>query len=513
MEKKYVLAIDQSTQGTKAMLFDKAQKILHREDISHRQLVDDKGHVSHDLNEIYDNIINAVKRLVDNSGIDKNEIACVGISNQRETSAAWSRRSGSPLADAVVWQCRRAKDICDRIIKNQDSNADGNYTGAAELIRQRTGIQLSPYFPAAKFAWLFENEEAVQRARNEHDLCIGTIDTYLLYRLTGGKTYATDYSNASRTQLFDIHALKWDEQLCGIFGIDMSLLPKVCESSCAYGETDFEGVFDSPLPICAVVGDSQGALFGQGCLSMGMVKATYGTGSSVMMNAGSELVTAPSGLVASIAWGINGKISYVMEGNINYTGAVISWLKDEVGIIDSPLVTSELADAANPNDTTYLVPAFSGLGAPYWSDSARAMLCGMCRTTGKNEIVKASLESIAYQIADVVNIMKEYLRKEGAQEPLKELCAGGGATGNRYLMQFQSDILDTEVLVPECEEASALGAALMAGLYTGFYNVEDVKDKKCKCRYKSSMSEINRRQKYDGWKAAVGLALQENPYS
>ena len=396
MEKKYVLAIDQSTQGTKAILFDTKGHLVCRQDLPHTQWINEKGWVSHDLTEIYQNTIQAVKNVVEASSISKEEIACIGISNQRETSAAWKKETGEPLADAIVWQCARAEEICAQI----------RAQGVAEQIREKTGLNLSPYFPASKYAWLEEQVEAVKKAKEAGNLCLGTIDTWLLYKLTKGAVYATDYSNASRTQLFNIHTLEWDREICGWFDIDTENLPKVCDSSFSYGYTDFEGYLEQPIPITGVIGDSQGALFGQGCVEKGMVKATYGTGSSVMMNIGKKAVLSESGLVTSLAWGLHGKVSYVLEGNINYTGAVITWLKEEIGLITSPGETQELAEAANPKDQTYLVPAFSGLGAPYWKPEAKAILFGMSRTTGKREIVKAALESIAYQITDVVEMMK-----------------------------------------------------------------------------------------------------------
>ena len=505
MEKKYVLAVDQSTQGTKAILFDANGDLVCRTDLPHRQLINEKGWVSHDLSEIYSNTIQVVKNLVEKAGIQKEEIACLGISNQRETSAAWSRNTGEPLAPAIVWQCSRASEICERIKTNVMIDPDREQKkngGVAEIIRQKTGMHLSPYFPAAKFAWLQENVEEVKQAKRDNDLCLGTIDTWLLFKLTKGQVYATDYSNASRTQLFNIHDLKWDKEICTWFGINADMLPEVCDSSMQYGTTDFEGYFQTPIPICGVIGDSQGALFGQGCIEKGMVKATYGTGSSVMMNAGTEPIMSDLGLVTSLAWGLDGKVTYVLEGNINYTGAVITWLKDDMGLITSPGETQEMADQANKNDTTYLVPAFSGLGAPYWKSDAKAIIYGMSRTTGKKEVVKAALESIAYQITDIVEMVKA---EDGMT--VKELCVDGGPTRNQYLMKFQSDILGTTVSLPRCEESSAFGAGLMAGLSCGIYKMESIFEVKNRNQFIPSMSAQERDQKYSGWKNAVEKVL------
>ena len=491
MEKKYVLAIDQSTQGTKAILFDKEENMICRSEIPHKQIISDKGWVSHDLEEIYKNVIQSAKDVIEKAGAAKEEIACLGISNQRETSTAWDRKTGKPLDHAIVWQCSRAEEIC-RWVKNG---------GNAEEIRKKTGLQLSPYFPASKYAWLIENSESVKAAKSSKNLCLGTIDSYLIFRLTGGKTFATDYSNASRTQLFNIHTLKWDEEICGIFNIPSESLPYVCDSAFSYGKTDFEGFFSEPIPICGVIGDSQGALFGQGCVKKGMVKATYGTGSSVMMNIGENAIMSDKGLVTSLGWGIDGKITYVLEGNINYTGAVITWLKDEINLISSPAETQRLAEAANKNDATYLVPAFSGLGAPHWDSDARAVICGMSRTTGKNEIVKAALESIAYQITDIIEMIQE----EGIE--ISELHADGDPTKNRYLMQFQSDILEKPVRLPKCEVSSAFGAGLLAGLNCGFYSKDEILKHNDSEKFLPSLSHEERTKKYSGWNKAVRKAL------
>ena len=496
MNKKYVLAIDQSTQGTKAILFNHCGELVCRSDLLHRQYISEKGWVSHDLNEIYDNTVQVVKNVIEKEHICKNEIACIGISNQRETSAAWNRKNGEPLAPAVVWQCARAESVCDRIRQNTVAG----HNNVAEMIRQKTGMKLSPYFPAAKYAWLQENVEAVRQARKACELCFGTIDTWLLYRLTKGTVYATDYSNASRTQLFNIHTLEWDKEICTWFDIDIRTLPQVCDSSYLYGSTDLEGWFEEPVPICGVIGDSQGALFGQGCVKKGMVKATYGTGSSVMMYAGEAPVQSDLGLVTSLAWGINKKVGYVLEGNIHYTGAVVTWLKDDMQLISSAQETEGLAKQANQKDTAYLVPAFSGLGAPYWKPDAKAVLCGMSRTTGKREIVKAALESIAYQITDVAEMMK--VENGGV---LEALCVDGGPTGNAYLMQFQSDMLGIPVRLPVCEESSALGAALLAGMAHGIYQEASLfSDDVCR-RYEPKMEKAERENRYLGWKNAVGM--------
>ena len=307
MEKQYLLSVDQSTQGTKALLFDQEGNLICRGDRPHRQIINDAGWVSHDLNEIYSNTLKVVRDVIEKAGIRREQVAGLGISNQRETSAVWDRTDGHPLADAIVWQCSRAKDICARVEES----------GKAEWVRRTTGINLSPYFPASKLAWFMENVKEAPQKASEGTLCLGTIDSYLVYRLTGGTSFKTDYSNASRTQLFNIHSLEWDEGLCSLFGIPVNALAQVCDSNAWFGDTDLEGYLDNPIPIHGVLGDSHGALFGQGCLEKGMIKTTYGTGSSIMMNIGDKPVISTHGVAASLAWGMDGRVNYVLEGNIN----------------------------------------------------------------------------------------------------------------------------------------------------------------------------------------------------
>lgn len=483
MNDGYILSIDQSTQGTKALLVDDRGTIVSRADKSHKQMIDERGFVSHNLQEIYGNLIEVVTKVIAKAKISPESIKAVGISNQRETSAVWNRNTGEAVSDAVVWQCSRAKDICQSLAAK----------GVSPVIREKTGLQLSPYFPAGKFAWILENVSI----ENKDELCFGTIDTWLIFKLTKGESYKTDYSNASRTQLFNIHTLKWDEELCNLFGIPIDQLAQVCDSDSNFGETDFEGVLPKKVPICGVLGDSHGALFGQGCLKKGMVKATYGTGSSVMMNVGEEPIMSNNGVVSSLAWKINGKVNYVLEGNINYTGAVISWLKDDLCIIKDAKETEELAFSANPNDTAYLVPAFTGLGAPYWLDDAKAIITGITRTTKRAEIVKAGLECIAYQINDITEAMAE-----DANLKLDSLRVDGGPTRNNYLMQFQSDIANIPVQVPTIEELSGIGAAFAAGLSTGFY-MDDIFDSIDRKGFLPKMEGNERNRKRDGWKAAI----------
>ncbi len=491
MPESLVVGLDQSTQGTKAILVNSAGRVVGRAFAPHRQLVSREGWVSHDGEEIYQNCVGLVRRVVEEAGADKSRVAAIGISNQRETTVSWDRETGAPAAPAVVWQCARGAEITDGM-------TDGAFR---EEVRERTGIPLSPYFPAAKAAWLLRHTPAWELAAKGR-LCLGTVDAFLIFRLTGGRVFRTDYSNASRTQLFNIAELRWDGELCRAFGVPVEALPEAQFSDGDFGTTTLEGYFDAPVPVLAAMGDSHASLFGQGCLRPGMAKATYGTGSSVMMNVGERPVRSASGLVTSLAWGWRGRVSRVLEGNINYTGAVITWLKDDLGLIESAAGTEELALEANPEDTAYLVPAFTGLGAPYWDDAARASLVGMSRLTGKREIVKAALECIAFQVTDIVRAME---RDAGVE--LAELRVDGGPTANRYLMQFQSDISGARLRVPEVRELSAFGAAAMAGIAAGVFPEDMTERNGVSAEYAPQMAEDTRRTKYSGWKNAVQMTI------
>lgn len=489
MAERYIISVDQSTQGTKALLFDESGDLIKRTDKLHEQIVNDKGWVSHHPTEIYENVLWVVKHLME--GIDKTKVAGIGISNQRETSLAWDKQTGEPLGDAIVWQCARAADICSRVEKQ----------GKAEYIRSKTGMNLSPYFPAAKIGWILENVEGARERADAGKLCHGTIDSWLIYKLTAGKAYKTDYSNASRTQLFNIFELKWDEEICRLFGIDVKNMADVCDSDSFFGETDFEGLLATPIPIHGVLGDSHGSLFGQGCLRPGMIKSTYGTGSSIMMNIGITPVLSTHGVVTSLAWSMGGKVDYVLEGNLNYTGAVITWMKDELKLIQSPGETELLARKAVQDDSLYLIPAFTGMGAPYWDSQATASIVGMTRTTGRAEIVRAGIECIAYQITDIIKAMSE-----DAKVQVKEIRVDGGPTGNTYLMQFQSDVADALVQVPDAEELSGIGSAYAAGIALGIWD-ETIFGKMTRKAYAPQMDTEKRDKKYSGWKAAVGTVL------
>lgn len=485
------MGIDQSTQGTKALLFDEDGSLICRSDVPHKQYIDERGWVEHDPEEIYRNTLSVVKILVEKAGIDKNEIVTLGISNQRETAMVWDRATGKPVYNAVVWQCARGAEICAKI----------EAAGHGEMIRSHTGLQLSPYFSAAKIAWVLQNVDGAQKRADRGELCCGTIDSWLVYKLTGGKEFRTDYSNASRTQMFNITSLAWDEEVCSLFGIPVSCLAELTDSDGEYGMTDFDGFLDAPIPIRGVLGDSHGALFGQGCVEKGMIKTTYGTGSSIMMNIGKDPVFSKR-VVTSLAWKLNGEVNYVLEGNINYTGAVITWLKDDLELITSPGETEALALAANPKDKTYLVPAFTGLSAPYWDSEATGVISGMTRTTKRAEVVRAGLDCIAYQITDVIEAMSE---ESGIA--IGELRVDGGPTRNRYLMQFQSDMAHVTVQVPSAEELSGIGAAYAAGIAVGLYVRDEVFAKMSRTKFEPAMDAQTRDEKYEGWKHAVSQVL------
>lgn len=487
---KYLLGIDQSTQGTKVVLVNEKGKIAKKVTKNHRQIISNEGYVSHDLNEIRDNIDFLIKKILNDTVVDQSDIVGLGITNQRESAAAWSKKTGKPLSYTVVWQCSRAKEICAQLEKE----------GYSKTVYNKSGMPLSPYWTAAKFDWLLQNVPEVKQSKENHDLCFGTMDSWLIYQLTNGQSFKTEPSNASRTQLMNIDTDQWDKELLDIFDIPVDSLPEIVNSNAKFGMTDFNGILSHKIPIYGVMGDSQAALFGQRGIHVGDVKSTYGTGSSIMMNIGEEPVLSKNGLMTSLAWQIDGKATYVLEGNVNYSGAVIKWLKDDLKLIDSSAETEELAKQANPIDETYLVPAFTGLGAPYWNDDAKAIIVGMTRNTRKNEVVKAGLESIAYQINDVLQAMKNDVGNN-----CKVLKVDGGATANKYLMQFQSDLTQSNLMIPDVEELSVLGSVFLAGLQLGIFN-DDVLDNAIEYTvFKPQMNDQTRQKKLDGWHNAVSM--------
>lgn len=503
-----VLGIDQSTQGTKALLLNEQGQLIAKAALPHRQIINDLGYVEHDLNEIAHNVIEVVKQLLSQDEDYKRKVKCVGLSVQRETVGAWHKVTGEPFYNAIVWQCGRGAAFV----------AQPQVQAQADYIRKVTGLELSEFFSAAKLAWLFDNVPAISAAAQEGSLCVGNIDTFLVHLLTRTNKHAvpgtitgnfvTEPSNASRTQLFDISKQAWDEQLCQLFHVPMSALPQVVDSDSLLGMTDFAGLLDAPIPIHAAIGDSQGALFGQGCLLPGQTKTTYGTGSSIMMNAGEHTVACEHGVVNSIGWRRGGKVTYVLEGNINYSAGVISYLKDDLKLISSPQETEALARAAKPQDTCYFVPALSGLGAPYFDSNARGTIVGMSRLTTRNELVRAALDSIAYQVTDVIDLIRQSSMASNGID-ISELNVDGGATGNGYLMQLQSDLINLPVKVPHDSELSGMGAAFMAGMAAGIYDESILHNKQVAHAYTPHMSEAERKTKLQGWHNAVACARMQ----
>ena len=489
--KGYVIALDQGTTSSRAIVFNRSGEIVSIAQYDYPQIYPRPGWVEHDPEDILGTQIKALADAFEKSGVEAADIAGIGVTNQRETTIVWDKETGEPVYHAIVWQCRRTSEYCDTLKEK----------GLVDTFRAKTGLVIDAYFSGTKLRWILENVEGAAEKAEKGELCCGTIDSWLVYKLTGGKEFRTDYSNASRTQLFHIGSLSWDQEVCSLFGIPVSCLAEVTDSDGEYGYTDFEGYFENPIPIRGVLGDSHGALFGQGCTDKGMIKTTYGTGSSIMMNIGQKPVYSDR-VVTSLAWKMNGQVNYVLEGNINYTGAVITWLKDELKLISSPSETEILANKANPGDRSYLVPAFSGLGAPYWDSEASGILTGITRTTGRAEIVRAGLESIAYQITDVVNAMSE---ESGIK--IQELRVDGGPTRNKYLMQFQSDIADVTVQVPSAEELSGIGAAYAAGIAAGIFDREKVFSQMTRTKFSPEMEPEVRNEKYHGWKKAVKQVL------
>ena len=490
MKKTKILAIDQSTSGTKAILFDDHGKLVHRCTENHEQYYPQSDWVEHNPDEIYEKTKLAIKNVLRESKTGLDEIAAVAITNQRETVAVWDKQSGKPVYNAVVWQCQRGANTC-KALKEQ---------GYSQMVEDKTGLLIDPYFSATGLKWIMDNVDGVREKAEAGELAFGTMDSWVIYKLTGGKVHATDYSNASRTMLYNIYDLKWEKELFDLMGLKESMAPEVRSSDAIFGYTKIGDVFDREIPITGVMGDSHAALFGQNCFKKGMAKATYGTGSSVMMNIGKTPMKSPQGLVTSIGFGIKGEVDYVFEGNIHCTGDTINWLVKDIELISDANESEAQAMSVENNNGVYLVPAFVGLGAPYWDNAARACISGMARNTKKAHIVRAALEAIAYQIKDLLDLMTE---KAGIE--LSEIRVDGGPTNNDFLMQFQSDMLNSQVAVNDVEEASALGVVLAGGLGVGLWKDMDELSRlvSTKKRFKPEMSDEVREKLYDGWLKAV----------
>lgn len=490
MEKKYVLAIDQGTTSTRAILFNKKGEIVHTSQREFTQYFPEPGWVEHDANEIWVTTLAVIAGVLIESDTKPTEIHSIGITNQRETTVVWDKNTGLPVYHALVWQSRQTSDIANQIIAD----------GYEELVKSKTGLRVDAYFSGTKVRWILDNVEGARARAEKGDLLFGTIDTWLIWKLTGNKVHVTDYTNASRTMMFNIHELKWDDELLDILTIPKKMLPEVRSSSEVYGETVEYHMFGQRVPIAGVAGDQQAALFGQNCFEEGMIKNTYGTGCFILMNTGEKAVNSENGLITTIAYGLDGKINYALEGSVFVAGSAVQWLRDGLKMFTDAGETEEYALRAGNSDGVYMVPAFVGLGAPHWDTDARGAIFGLTRGTSKDVFIRATLESIAYQSKDVMETM---IKDSGI--PITEMRVDGGAAKNNFLMQFQSDILNIEIKRPKVSETTALGAAYLAGLATGFWeSIEDIKanwllDKS----YEPKMEDAERDVLYHGWEKAV----------
>ncbi len=487
--KDYVLALDQGTTSTRAIIFDRSGCVIAKSQREIKQYYPFSGWVEHDPEELFSSAVSVIRDALKRAKLTAADISAMGITNQRETAVVWEKGTGAPVHNAVVWQCRRTALTMERL-KESDKEA---------MIYERTGLQCDAYFSASKFKWILDSSAALRERAERGELLIGTVDSYLLYRLTGGAVHATDYTNASRTMLFNIHTLCWDDDLCELFNIPACTLPIVRPSGYRYGVTD-AALLGESIEICALVGDQQSALFGHRCWEKGDIKNTYGTGCFLLMNTGNEAVSSKRGLLTTLSASIDGPPQYVLEGSVFIGGAVIQWLRDEMGFISSAHESEDMARSVEDSGGVYFVPAFVGLGAPHWDQKARGMIMGITRGTKREHIVRAALEAIAYQVFDVLHAME---RDIGTN--VKALSVDGGACANNFLMQFQADVLGSEVLRPETLETTALGAAYLAGLTCGYWaSRDDITSQSGELtKFKPSLHESKRREMILNWEEAV----------
>ncbi|MCB2296517.1 glycerol kinase GlpK [Clostridium tagluense] len=494
---KYIMALDQGTTSSRCILFDKKGLIVTSAQKEFTQIFPKEAWVEHDPMEIWGSQISVATEAMAKVNATASDIAAIGITNQRETTVVWDRRTGVPVYNAIVWQCRRTAETCDELTEK----------GFDKVIRAKTGLILDAYFSGTKIKWILDNVEGAREKAEEGNLLFGNIDTWLIWNLTKGKTYVTDYSNASRTLLFNIHKLAWDEEILETLNIPKSMLPEVKPSSCVYGYTD-TSLFGGEIPIAGAAGDQQAALFGQTCYAPGTAKNTYGTGCFMLMNTGEKAIESTQGLLTTIAWGIDGKVEYALEGSVFIAGAAIQWLRDELRMIDNAADCEEYANAVEDTNGVYVVPAFVGLGAPYWDPYARGTIVGLTRGAKKEHLIRATLEALAYQTHDVLKAMQE-----DSGITLTELKVDGGACSNNFLMQFQSDILNVQVDRPVVTETTALGAAYLAGLAVGYWKSKEevAKHWAISRSFKPSMTEEKRKELLHGWHIAVkrsGIKLE-----
>lgn len=489
---KYIMALDLGTTSCRCIIFDKNGRICSAAQKEFTQYFPQPGWVEHDAEEIWATQTGLMYEAMSKIDITINEIAGIGITNQRETTVLWDKETGRPVHKAIVWQCRRTAGYCDELKK----------LGMAEFFRSKTGLVLDAYFSATKLRWLLDNAAGVRERAEKGKLLFGTVDSWIIWKLTGGKVHVTDYSNASRTMLFNIHTLKWDEEILRVLKIPQQILPEVKPSSHVYGYTDSK-LFGREVPIAGAGGDQQCALFGQTCFERGEVKNTYGTGGFMLMNTGTAPVNSHNGLVTTIAWGVDDKVEYALEGSIFVAGAAVQWLRDELGLIRDAAESEVLAKSVPDANGCYVVPAFVGLGAPYWDQYARGAIVGLTRGVNRNHIVRATLESIVYQVNDVLMAMQE-----DSGMPITSLRVDGGACDNDFLMQFQADILNTSVVRPYCIETTAMGAAYLAGLAVGYWRSKEeiLANHVIAAEFKPQMGQAKRENLLQGWHNAVKAA-------
>lgn len=495
MNKKYIMALDQGTTSSRAILFNKDGEIVKIAQNEFTQYYPKAGWVEHDPMEIWGSQSGVAREVLETAGIRPDEVAAIGITNQRETTVIWDKKTGKPIYNAIVWQCRRTAGMCDKL----------KTRGLEKYVRENTGLVIDAYFSGTKIKWILDNVEGARKKAENGELLFGNIDTWLIWNLTRGKVHVTDYSNASRTMIYNIKELKWDEKLLKELDIPKSILPEVKESSEIYGHTDSHTFAGAEIPIAGIAGDQQAALFGQACFEAGMAKNTYGTGCFMLMNTGKEMVTSKNGLITTIAWGIGGEVEYALEGSIFVAGAIIQWLRDELQILADAEDSEYFASKVEDNNGVYIVPAFVGLGAPHWDMYARGSISGLTRGANKNHIIRAALESIGYQTRDVIEAMEE-----NSSIKLKKLKVDGGAVKNNFLMQFQSDILNVPVNRPNIIETTALGAAYLAGLAVGFWSDKDEISQRWNIdkEFIPEMDKEKRESLYKGWKKAVTRSLK-----
>ncbi|EPD53253.1 glycerol kinase [Paenisporosarcina sp. HGH0030] len=487
---EYIMAIDQGTTSSRAILFNQKGEIVHTAQKEFQQYFPKPGWVEHNANEIWGSVLSVIAAVLTESGIQQTEIDGIGITNQRETTVVWNKKTGRPIYNAIVWQSRQTQKIVDEL-KEEDLE---------KWFQQKTGLRLDPYFSGTKVKWILENVDGAKDLADQGDLLFGTIDTWLIWKLSGEKVHTTDYSNASRTLLFNIHDLKWDEEICEKLNIPLTMLPKVASSSEVYTKTDPAVFYGAAVPIAGVAGDQQAALFGQCCFDKGMAKNTYGTGCFMLLNTGETAVTSDNGLLTTIAWGVEGQVTYALEGSVFVAGSAIQWLRDGLRMVKNAADSESYAKKVDSTDGVYVVPAFVGLGTPYWDSDARGAIFGLTRGTSKEHFIRATIESLAYQTKDVLDAMEQ-----DAGMKVETLRVDGGAVNNEFLMQFQSDLLQLDVELAKLNESTALGAAYLAGLATGFWSdlKEIEKMRSSKKTYTPQMEETKRQELYRGWQKAV----------